>query len=290
MPKTVITPEAQDFIIKNRLLMSSQQLANKLGCSVCPIQRFLSKSGLSVPKEVWVGFRIAAMTGRTSFTPAQDIEIQKHYLTIPIKTLGERIGKSYTGIMCRIKQLGLSIPAEIIERNKQSARINKGNIPANKGKKMSPELYERVKRTMFKKGDVSANTMYDGAIVTRHNHKNRGSRPYNYIRVTKGKWELLHAHLWKQHNGPVPAGHIIIFKNGDTMNCSLDNLVCISREQHAANTRNSDGFIAKTMAAEKGGRGIYNKDLQQQLLKHPELIDLKRQSLNLKKEINERRK
>ena len=41
-------------------------------------------------------------------------------------------------------------------------RFEKGHVPANKGKPMSQEQYEKCKATMFKKGDVPANHMEVG--------------------------------------------------------------------------------------------------------------------------------
>ena len=41
-------------------------------------------------------------------------------------------------------------------------RFEKGHVPANKGKPMSQEQYEKCRATMFKKGDVPANHMEVG--------------------------------------------------------------------------------------------------------------------------------
>lgn len=133
----------------------------------------------------------------------------------------------------------------------------------------------------FKKGRRPANELHDGAIVIRRNRKAkaRHKKDYKWIRISKGKWKMYHVYVWQQANGPVPEGYIVIFKDGDTMNCDLKNLQMITRQQHMANTRDSDAFIAKTLAAK--GRGVYDKDLAEQLLKHPELIETKRMQLSL---------
>ncbi|CAN2327210.1 HNH nuclease domain-containing protein [Fusobacterium sp. oral taxon C10] len=44
-------------------------------------------------------------------------------------------------------------------------------------------------------------------------------------------WELKHRFLWKQVNGKIPKGSVIIFANGDKTNFDLDNLICVSKNE-----------------------------------------------------------
>jgi len=107
----------------------------------------------------------------------------------------------------------------------KSTQFKKGQIPANKGKKMSPELYEKCKHTMFKKGNLPGNTLKDGAITVR---KNKLGTPYYHIRLSLGKWEYLHRFLWEKENGHIPKGFNVIFKDGNPINCKVENLKLIS--------------------------------------------------------------
>lgn len=52
----------------------------------------------------------------------------------------------------------------------------KGQVPWNKGKKMKPETYEKVKNTMFKKGDLPTTTKYFG-------------KPYLHTRIRKNGYK-----------------------------------------------------------------------------------------------------
>jgi hypothetical protein len=47
------------------------------------------------------------------------------------------------------------------------------------------------------------------------------------------RWHMVHVIMWEQAHGPVPPGHIVVFKNGDKQDIRLDNLECISRAEHA---------------------------------------------------------
>lgn len=105
--------------------------------------------------------------------------------------------------------------------------FEKGNIPVNKGQKMSPEVYEKCKATMFKKGNVP--------VRTRPLYSERLSKD-GYIEVKtpeRKRWVLKQRVVWEKANGKIPANHIIIFKDGNRLNCELDNLMMISRRENA---------------------------------------------------------
>lgn len=88
---------------------------------------------------------------------------------------------------------------------------------------MPSEVYEKVKRTMFRKGNLPHNTKYDGALSIRDG--------YYYIRLAKAEWKELHRHLWEKENGEIPEGFNVVFKDGNRKNCVLDNLELISNEE-----------------------------------------------------------
>ena len=37
---------------------------------------------------------------------------------------------------------------------------------------------------------------------------------------------LLHRRIWVEHNGPIPEGHQVMFKDGNKRNFAIDNLFC----------------------------------------------------------------
>lgn len=105
-------------------------------------------------------------------------------------------------------------------------RFKKGSIPANKGKKMSAETYAKSSKTMFKKGN------------TPQNYRTVGSERINvngYIEIKvkdPRTWKLKHRVIWEQHNGKIPKGMIVIFKDNNPLNCSVDNLMLISKDEN----------------------------------------------------------
>jgi hypothetical protein len=56
----------------------------------------------------------------------------------------------------------LNIDSISITQRDNHGRFIKGCTPLNKGKKIDPELYDRIKHTMFKKGRVPATSLYFG--------------------------------------------------------------------------------------------------------------------------------
>ena len=101
--------------------------------------------------------------------------------------------------------------------------FEKGHIPSNKGKKMSADVYEKAKGTMFKKGHIP------------HNYRPVGSERVNkdgYIEVkTKDPrtWKLKHRLVWEATNGKIPRDSIIVFRDGDKQNVNINNLLMIKK-------------------------------------------------------------
>ena len=149
----------------------------------------------------------------------------------------------------------LEIEAEKLRSSGIRHQFKKGQPSHNKGKKMPAELYEKVKRTMFKPGHKPGNTKKVGAIRIDH-------EGYTYVKLADSDWVLKHRHVWEQVNGPVPANHVVIFKDNNMHNFDINNLQVISQ---------ADNMLRNTIHQ-------YPEQIQ-------ELIKLKNK---LKKKINEK--
>jgi phage protein len=133
-----------------------------------------------------------------------------------IKKFGKCITTAQVRSFCRNNKVG----------NGMDTRFKKGNVPPNKGKKMSAEQYAKASRTMFKKGNIS------------HNYRPVGSERVNvdgYIEIKvadPSKWELKHRVVWEESNGKIPAGMNLIFKDNNPLNTKLDNLMLVTRAEN----------------------------------------------------------
>lgn len=170
--------------------------------------------------------------------PYTEIEIKfvkDNYPHMNTAEMANHLGRDISSIYTKAYSLGLSKSLEYLESensgrmikgNKRggNTRFSKGHTPWNKGKKMSKEQYKKSAPTMFKKGHKPHNARYDGYISIR---KSRGSL-YAWIRVSPGKFELLHRIIWERHNGKIPEGYNVIFKDGNQANLDINNLQLVS--------------------------------------------------------------
>jgi hypothetical protein len=235
-----------------------RDLAEKFGKTYCAVKTKALKIGLKRA--------FTANTGRTKLTPAQDRFLKANYLTIPPQRMADRFGVSEMCIKGRMRQLGLVVPREIVEQRILASRIQKGATPPNKGKKwsefMSREGMRNSLRTTFRKGNLPHNTQYDGAIRVR---RDKSGRQYQYIRVSLGKWELLHRWVWMVMRGAIPAKHLVVFKDGNPGNCNIDNLELITRQENMK--RNTYHNYPKDIALMVQLRGALNRQINKHLKK-----------------------
>ena len=141
-----------------------------------------------------------------------------------------------------------------ISSGTHGGRFPKGQIPHNKGKKMSPEAYAKAAPTMFKKGHRPVN------------HKEIGSERvniYGYIEVKvaePNKWKLKHRIIWEQVNGAIPKGHNVQFRNHNSLDCRIENLYLISKAEQIR-TENSYHRYPKEIQELIHLKGVINRQI-----------------------------
>jgi len=121
-----------------------------------------------------------------------------------------------------------------LEAAGERSRFPKGNVPVNKGVKNPGVSPGRMAETQFRKGGRSRNWRTVGTVVTDTDGylrvKIREQIPGEATGMGNCRvWPFLHRHTWEKANGPIPAGHALIFKDRDRRNTSLDNLELLSR-------------------------------------------------------------
>jgi hypothetical protein len=284
----VLSKSDEEFIRENYLKLSSRKISKQLGHPRGTIASFLKRERLSIPqdlKEKWRKESVVEMFD--SKVHPEDELIKELYLLLPIKNLADLIGRSDSFTKRRIDKLGLVIPRDIIEQRKIDSRIKPGNVPMNKGKKiteyMSPEGIERSKVTRFKKGQKSHTELFDGAITFRWNHQERDAQPHWYIRLAKGVWQELQIFEWERVNGPVPEKHVLSCIDGDTLNIDPSNWkpmpMADNMRRNSASLNLTDSYVAFTLA------GRTKTHLIEEFKKRPELIEAKRDLLVLQRAV-----
>ena len=166
----------------------------------------------------------------------QIIDLYPHHSTKYIaELLGITISKVYnTAWDAKVKKSAeymLTPESGRIIEPSVANQFKPGHTPHNKGKQISAEIYEKVAPTMFKKGNKPHNTKPNGTINVRADTQ---GRLYQYIKIKDCQWELLQRHVWTQANGEIPPGSVVIFLDGNYLNCELNNLQVISRRENMA--------------------------------------------------------
>lgn len=143
------------------------------------------------------------------------------------------------------KKLGLSksqwfkdsLLATNLRRNCElgkSYRFEKGHVPANKGVKGMP-MHPNAVATQFKKGTKPHTTLPIGSLRIA-----KGDILQRKVSEQSGnnskRWRGVHELLWIEHNGPVPADHICVFKPGMRTNkleeITIDRIDCITKAEN----------------------------------------------------------
>jgi len=228
MAKTVITPEIEKYIRKNRLTMSRKDMGDKFGISITAVGYYLQKNVLTISKKQ--SSKIRAKKLKKPFTKKEDKIIIDEIEKNNIKAISKKLKRTSNAVSLRAKQLGFE---KIIKERILKSRFQKGGTPANKGKKitdfMSAKGIENSKKTRYKKGNVPQNTKQDFDVSFR---KHLGYS-YWWIRIAKAKWITMQRFVWMQYNGEIPQGHNVQFIDGNTSNWEINNLYLISKNKQA---------------------------------------------------------
>lgn len=100
-------------------------------------------------------------------------------------------------------------------------RFKKGHIPWNKGEKG----LGGVGITRYKKGDLHPRHRPVGGETIDFSG-------YTIVKVSEpDNWQPKHRVMWEAAYGPIPAGHVLIFADGNKRHIALDNLILITRGQ-----------------------------------------------------------
>jgi hypothetical protein len=104
----------------------------------------------------------------------------------------------------------------------------KGHRPWNTGTKG----LTGANKTSFRKGHIPENIKPLGAerlnVYGYLEIKISEQNPYTGAST---RYQLKHVHIWEKAHGKVPQGFCLAFKDGNPLNCILDNLILLSRDE-----------------------------------------------------------
>lgn len=223
---------------------------------------------------------------RKKLTESEKIFIRKSYRKMVYSEIGKQIGKSDSCIANFLRNEGLKLPKSEFVRRHKASLFKKGSISWNKGLSL-PNV---PNSGQFTKGSKPANTKPVGTVSVRY-HK-RDKCDYLWIKISDNNWKLLNRYNWEKAYGPIPRKHVIRFKDGDTINCNIENLELVSMKDNLIRNypevRPDRILYDRYIAARLKVKGKKNQD--EFIKEHPEMIELKRQQLILQRGINETRR
>lgn len=184
---------------------------------------------------------------RHTWTIAEVEYIRDNYATMSAAAIAKHIGCAKSGVYGVAHRLGVykdkqwiaDTARELAQRPNHggiATRFQPGHRPHSKGRRqaeyMTPEAIAKSAATRFKPGNKPKNYRPVGS--------ERISRDgYIEVKVKEGLfgWALKHRIIWEEARGKVPKGYCLMFKDGNKLNCELDNLELVTMAERLDRVR-----------------------------------------------------
>jgi hypothetical protein len=169
------------------------------------------------------------------WTDKEIVILKRFYSDMPTIDLANKLGRTYAGVYGKANILGLKksdgyirrlleIEADKLRVVGAKSRFKNGHVPHQKGKKATPKVMQALSRHWFQKGRDPHNIKPEG-------HERVDVDGYVMTRVERGKYVHKHRLVWKEAGRDVPAGYVVGFKDGNRLNCQIDNLHLVHRRE-----------------------------------------------------------
>lgn len=223
--------EVHEFIRLNYQLYTQEELANavneKFGTDFTRLKMksYFSNHGLKSQKR-------ASVKSRLYPSEVQDF-IRDNVSGIHFEDLTAAINRFF-GTNYKTSQIRAYCKNHNLV-NGIDCRIKPGSVPYTKGKTwdeyMDKEHQAKSRQTCYSKGHKPANEMKIGDVA-------QTSDGYLIIKVSNvgsqwERWRFIHKMVYEECFGPIPEGSVVLFKDGDKMNCNPENLCLITKSERA---------------------------------------------------------
>lgn len=114
------------------------------------------------------------------------------------------------------------------------------------------DKYGRTRQAVFDmfkvRGFKLRTRVFQTAVIYRGRKYTPAKSGYlrDTIGRTPGAGSYLHHIVWEEHNGPIPAGHKVIFSDGDRLNCKFRNLELLTRSQQSQRHSTGENQFTRT--------------------------------------------
>ncbi|MDD3686448.1 MAG: HNH endonuclease signature motif containing protein [Bacteroidales bacterium] len=212
--RAIWTTDRVDYLIKHYPIIDTHELAEYFNTTYVAVRTKAKHLGLKKAngrRKIWYGEKLEFLT--------------KVYANSSNDELGKLFGVTAASVSAAACKFGLKKSDEYIKLATSRTQFKKGLTPANKGKKMDPEVRERVKHTFFKPGQIPKNYRPVGSERITVDG-------YIEVKIKDPRtWAQKHRVIWEKHNGKIPKGYNVQFRDGNRQNVALENLYLISRNE-----------------------------------------------------------
>lgn len=176
---------------------------------------------------------------RRPWSAEDEILLRSLYLDTPMPELLKAFGRPYWSIYNKAYALGLR-RSDAYLASEHACRLRRENNPGA-GSRFQKGHASWNKGINFHSGGRSAETQFAPGAMP-HNHVPVGSERVTCDGIRQRKthddgpphrrWKSVHMIMWEEAHGEVPAGHIVVFRDRNTTNISIENLELITRAEN----------------------------------------------------------
>jgi len=203
------------------------------------------------------GIDVRRVCIKQPWTAEQDRILRDRYATDSAKEIAALVGHSVSATENRAHGFGLHKSREWQaararqrwregrHENSRASQFRKGDAPVNKGRPMAewmpPESMARSAKTRFKKGcrlgAANKNHVPVGTLrISKDGYLERKMHDGGETNAERQRrWVGVHRLVWESANGPIPRGHVVVFRSGARTNVeaeiTLDKLELVTRRQ-----------------------------------------------------------
>lgn len=186
---------------------------------------------------------------RRPWTSADDAWLRARYPHEPTAALALALNRTIKSLYQRAQALGIrksdaylaSVAACRLRRGGDNPcrahQFRPGQVPANKGMRHPPGWAPgRMAASQFKPGHIAGRAAQlllpvGAEVIDPEGYRKRKVRDDAPPNQARKNWAFVHVLVWEAAHGPVPPGHIVVFRNGNKADIQPGNLELLTRAE-----------------------------------------------------------
>jgi hypothetical protein len=200
--------------------------AHYAGYSLNALSILLGKKLSSIKNKV----RLLKLKKPQAWSAEETARVKREFPHVKTADLARAMGKATSSLQSHANGLGLKKTPECLAqvykaRPQTQAQIATRFQPGKNPWNANIKGYIGRNKTSYQKGNIPHTCAPVGTVaVTSDGYWRRKTAMPN-------RWVFLHRENWEKAHGPIPNGHVVIFKDGNKDHYAIENLEILSRAQ-----------------------------------------------------------